>query len=154
MKHKGNGFEYAAERDADLQRAWREQISSREKIIIDDVFSSLVDMPSKRFWVSSERAGIVISKMIRMGEENWDSFLSGMRGEKKEMYRELALRVKQKMLNEKIPFTVAVSNTVNEPAPRFYLTPKSAKIIFYKMRRRLKKKRDMEKRNEDERKEH
>jgi len=139
MKHRGSKFEYTVERDADLLRAWREQISSRKIIVVDDVFKSLVDMPSKRFWVSCERASIVLTKMFSVQEEEMEELLSKMRGEKGEMYRELALRVKQKMHNEGLPFQIAVSNVVNEQAPRFYLTPKSAKIIFYKMCRRMKK---------------
>ena len=65
MKNVGAIFEYEEERNRDLMRAYKEQLASHENKDLQSVLNRVVEMPSKRFWVSEERAAIVISEMMR-----------------------------------------------------------------------------------------
>ena len=88
MKHKGSTFEYKDERDRDLLRAYREQLMLCETIDLTEVFKKVVLMPSARFWVSEERAAIVIARMFK-GDK-----LESMKPNTREMYEEIFKRVK------------------------------------------------------------
>ena len=88
MKHKGAIMEYSKERMDDLMRAYDEYISSCDYIRMPEVYKIIVNMPSRRFWVSDIRAALVISAMIR-GETD----LNTMWPLKKEMYEEIYSRV-------------------------------------------------------------
>ena len=96
-------------------------------------------MPSKRFWVSAERAAIVISNMMR-GDD-----LLNMRPTKREMFQEIYHRIK--ILQEQNPrmsiYEMALK-VVQEPAPKFYITAGSAKVIIYRIRKQWHKKRSQE----------
>lgn len=88
-------------------------------------------MPSRRFWVSDIRAALVISAMIR-GETD----LNTMWPLKKEMYEEIYSRVLT--LQEEHPeLTISelCAKVIVQPAPKFYLTPGSAKIMVCKARK-------------------
>lgn len=124
-------MEYSQERSDDLMRAYDEYISSCEYISMPDVYNKIVNMPSRRFWVSDKRAYTVVSAMIR-GEEK----LNGMWALKKEMYEEIYRRVvslRKTHINLSISELCAIA--VMQPAPKFYLTPGSAKAMVCKARR-------------------
>lgn len=129
MKHYGCTFECGDERDDDFMRAYCKQIEGRAVVVLSEVFRSLVDMPSKRFWVSEERAAIVVSDMMR------GATLERMRPQKREMFQEIHRRTVA-LLEEHtdMALSVAVAHVVRQPAPRFYLTPQSARIIFYRIK--------------------
>lgn len=140
MKHKGAVMEYSGERLNDLMRAYHEYISSCDYIRMPKVYHAIVNMPSRHFWVSDIRAALVISAMLR-GEDA----LRGMWPLKKEMYREIYSRVIA-LRNEHPELTVSelCSRVISQPAPKFYLTPGSAKMLICKekkrwMQERLKK---------------
>lgn len=139
MKHRGSSFEYAEERNEDIMRAYKQEIARCERIFLPEVFNRIVNMPSKRFWVSAERAAIVISSMMR------GDTLAYMRPTKREMFQEIYRRVK--ILQEKHPnmsiYEMAL-NVVSEPAPKFYITAGSAKVIIYRIRKQWYKKRSQE----------
>ena len=82
MKHKGAVMEYSMERMNDLMRAYDEYISSCDYIRMPEVYKVIVNMPSRRFWVSDIRAALVVSVMMR-GEND----LSGMRPLRKKCMR-------------------------------------------------------------------
>lgn len=131
MKHKGAIMEYSKERMDDLMRAYDEYISSCDYIRMPEVYKMIVNMPSRRFWVSDIRAALVISAMIR-GETD----LNTMWPLKKEMYEEIYSRVLT--LQEKHPeLTISelCAKVIAQPAPKFYLTPGSAKIMVCKARK-------------------
>ena len=65
MKHKGAIMEYSKERMDDLMRAYDEYISSCDYIRMSEVYKIIVNMPSRRFWVSDIRAALIISAMMR-----------------------------------------------------------------------------------------
>ena len=139
MKHFGSNFEHTEERNEDIMRAYMEEIGRCDQIYLPQVFDNIVNAPSKRFWVSAERAAIVISSMMR------GDTLEAMRPTKREMFREIYRRVK--ILQEKHPemsISEMVLQVVQEPAPKFYLTAGSAKVIIYRVRKQWFKKRSQE----------
>ena len=135
MKHKGALMEYAQERIDDLMRAHDEYISSCRYIRMPEVYSAIVNMPSRRFWVSDIRATLVVSAMMRS-----EMVLEGMWPLKREMYEEIHRRVIA--LREEYPHrTVSdlCAMVVQQPAPKFYLTPGSAKMMVCKARKEWRK---------------
>lgn len=96
-----------------------------------DMFGMAARMPASRFWVSEVRAAEVISCMLR-GEARDPKQCE----QKRRMYDELFRRVVEwRQLNPGHPLSDAVFQAVNSPAPEFYLTEASAKVIIYAARR-------------------
>ena len=133
-KKNGSVFEYERERNADLIRAFDEQIRmhyhKRIPINLAHVFRNVSNMPSKRFWVTEERAAIVVSNIIK-----GDS-LAGMGPMKREMFMEIYRRTL--ILQREHPgmsLYKIVTKVCAQPAPKFYLTPGSVKVIIYKIKR-------------------
>lgn len=139
MKRKGSKFEYEAERNKELLKAYCSQIEICSEIHLDEILSRVVNTPCSRFWVSDERASIVMSGIER-GTANLDSMIES----RKEMFLEIYDRVKALRINNP---TMSLSELTNEvvkqPAPRFYLTAKSARTIIHRIRKqwRITKKR-------------
>lgn len=125
-------MEYSEERINDLMRAYDEYVSSCEYIRMPDVYQHIVNMPSRRFWVSDIRAALVVSAIMR-----GDAALDKMWPQKKEMYLEIYRRVLQlSVSNPKMSVSELCSIVVTQPAPKFYLTPGSAKMMVCKARKR------------------
>ena len=102
-------------------------------IRLPKVLRETVQSPSKRFWVSEERAIIVVMQM--MAGNNLDR----MQPMRKAMYEEIYRRtMKMKMMNPEMTFTEIVSLVIEQPAPCFYLTPGSAKVIIHKAMKKRK----------------
>jgi hypothetical protein len=134
MKPHGSKFEYEKDRINDLIRAYHELIDQSSHIRLPLIYKKVVNMPSARFWVSEERAAIVIAAMFK--SESIDDVLKGMRKNKKEMFHEiykraLELRTQQPSLSV---FDIAFQ-VVRQPAPKFYLTPGSARVYIYKAKK-------------------
>lgn len=125
-------MEYSKERMDDLMRAYDEYVSSCNYIRMSEVYKVIVNMPSRRFWVSDIRAALVISAMMR-GETD----LNAMWPLKKEMYEEIYSRVLA-LWKEYPELTVSelCAKVIVQPAPKFYLTPGSAKIMVCKARKK------------------
>lgn len=148
MKHKGCLMEYASMRADDLMRAYDEYISSCKYIRMPQLYKTIVNMPASRFFVSDKRADTVISAILR-GENVLDNMLPL----KKEMYQEILRRVQ--ILQRNLPhLSVArlCAIVVAQPAPKFYLTPGTAKTMVCKARKDWikRKKRNFLKRQSDE----
>lgn len=141
MKNKGSTFEYAKERDNDIMRAYLQLILECDTIELQNIFRQVVNMPSKRFWVSAERAAIVVSRMMK-GDKLLD-----MRPTKREMFEEIYRRVMKLKESSSASICELTIEVVQEPAPKFYLTTGSAKVIIYKAKKRWFKdrKRQMQK---------
>ena len=130
----GSNFEYERDRNNDLMRAYREQLDimyhAEEPICLPTLYRRVAEMPSKRFWVSEKRAAIVVSKMQR-GDN-----LKTMRQMSREMFGEIYRRFVQ--LKKKCPHLKdddIITIVCNQPAPKFYLTPQSVKVIICKIKR-------------------
>lgn len=135
MKKKcGSTFEYEAERNADLVRAYREQIArlyeEKDSTNLDEVFTRTASAPARRFYVTPERAAIVVQQ-IHKGLS-----IASMRPPRREMFMEIYSRVRA-LRQEKPQWSLArlCTAVVQQPAPSFYLTPKSVKVIIYKIKR-------------------
>ena len=129
MKTLGAKFEYTTERNADLMRVYHEAICLAKQIYMPDVFRTIVNQPSARFWVSEERASVVISSMFRGGG------IGHMTPQKQEMYREIFRRVLDlKRLHPRKRLSQLVCRVVVQPAPKFYLTPGSAQVIVSRVK--------------------
>ena len=134
MKKKGAVMEYSKERSDDLMRAYRDYLSSRKHIVMPEVYKTICNMPSRRFWVSDTRASLVVSAIIRDGKK----VLDGMWALRKEMYEEIYNRVMElKKLYPNKSITELCCKVVEQPAPKFYLTPGSTKLLVCKIRRKL-----------------
>lgn len=131
MKYHGCILGFTDERNEELMRAFREAINKRTFIDITEISEEVVNMPCSRFWVSEERAMVVVSAMMK-GKH----VLNAMRPTKQEMFKEIYSRVQalQKQLPELSMFEL-VLKAVNSPAPKFYMTPRSAMETIYKIKK-------------------
>ena len=131
MKHHGAMMEYADERIQDLMRAYDEYLSSCPYIRMPEVYDAIVNMQSRRFWVSDTRASKVIYAMMR------GVSLNSMRPLKREMFEEILRRVLELRQNRpELSLSACCGIVVAQPAPKFYLTPGSAKIMVCKARKK------------------
>ena len=129
MKKKGTISQLQHERDDDLMRAFQQELAGRPHILLPEVLNAVVSSPSKRFWVTSERAAIVIYNMMK-GDE-----LEHMRPLKRKMFREIYRRVMKLKANyPQLSIPILTEQVVAEPAPEFYITPGSAKVITSRIR--------------------
>lgn len=125
-------MEYSQERSDDLMRAYDEYMASCEYIRLPELYNTIVNMPSKRFWVSDIRAAVVVSAIIRGAAD-----LNGMLPLKKEMYLEIHRRVVElgKVYPNKSVYELCAI-VVAQPAPKFYITPGSARMMVCKARKK------------------
>jgi hypothetical protein len=138
MKHIGNKMEYAEERSRDLMRAYQEYIGKCKHIVVPNVCKAIVEMPSRRFWVSEIRATAVVSSIMKGDTKK----LKTMRPLKREMYEEIYRRVM--LLKKELP-DVSLSElclmVIEQPAPKFYLTAGSAMMYICKTKRKWREQR-------------
>lgn len=131
MKHPGSVMEYAFERMLDLMRAYDEYIGSCNFVEVDDVYRNIVNMPSKRFWVSGVRASIVVSALLR-GED----VMNKMHPSKREMYTEIYRRVLVLRVDRPQNSVLELCEVViDSPAPKFYMSPARARVLVSKVRK-------------------
>lgn len=134
MKKQGNKSDFLQDRDRDLHRNFMEILRSAVGIPLSEMFGMAARRPASRFWVSEERAAIVIGAMMR-GES-----LSRMNAKRRDMYMEIYRRVSAKMSSDpELCMTHAVAETLYEPAPEFYLTDESARSIIYRSRQKRRR---------------
>lgn len=130
MKPQGSYSEFKKQRNDDLMRAYHELIKSAQYILMPEIYRKVVDMPTRRFWISEGRAAIVISAMMK------GDTLENMGPLKREMYNEIYSRViKLREKKPDLPIIQLVEMVVEQPAPKFYLTPGSAKVLICKIRK-------------------
>lgn len=130
MKKKGTISQLKHERDNDLMRAFQQELAGRPHILLPEVLKAVVASPSKRFWVTSERAAIVIYNMMK-GDK-----LENMRPLKRKMFREIYRRVmKLKRNYPQLSISILTEQAVSQPAPEFYITWQSAKVILSRIRK-------------------
>lgn len=130
-KFTGCVLEYSDERIAALMREYERYIASCRYVRMSDAFNHIVNQPCPRFWVSNFRATVVIARMIK-GQGK----LKNMHPAKREMYQEIFRRASamRQKYPEKSLYQI-VSEVVQQPAPKFYLSASSAKIMFYKAKK-------------------
>lgn len=130
-KITGSTLEYSDERIDALMSEYERYIASCKYIRMAEVFEYIVNQPCRRFWVSEIRAAVVIADMLKGNP------LNNMHSAKKEMFREIYNRVMTlRNKNPGMSIYQMVSTVIQQPAPKFYLSPSSAKIMFYKARKK------------------
>lgn len=130
MKYKGCILEFTDKRNRELMKTFREVVSKHEFIDITQISEEIVNTACSRFWVSEERATAVIRELIK-GKD----ILKAMRPTKQEMFLEIYTRIK-KLMHEKpgTPLNILITKVVNSPAPKFYMKPRCAMEIIYKIK--------------------
>lgn len=131
MRQKGNSNLHNEERNLELMRAYQEILnSSTGPIDPDELFIRLVEMPCRRFWIGETCATDVIRKM-RVG---WVP--SRMTRTRLEMYAEILSRTEAYLERHPgVHLQAAVRQVIAQPAPKFYLTPGTARVIVSKCRK-------------------
>jgi hypothetical protein len=129
MKYFGSILEFTRERNEDLMRVYREKLSEASIIVMPVIFELVAQSPSSRFWVSEERAAIVISAMAA-GRP-----MPRMRKNKREMFEEIFRRfvVMHEQQPDKSVYEL-VALIVNQPAPKFYLTARTVGEFIYRIK--------------------
>lgn len=137
MKKFGSICDYKDERLADLRKAVHHIIQNEEWNDSMEIYRKAVDRPARRFYVSSERAAIVVSLMMK-GHHIGDRQLTSRR----EMYEEIYRRVVElkKIYPEKSLMQLCI-HVVNSPAPKFYLTPQTARELMFRYKREKQRER-------------
>ena len=129
MKYFGSILEFTWARNIDLMRAYLEKLAEASIIVMPVIFELVAESPASRFWVSEERAAIVISTMAA-GKP-----MPRMRRNKREMFEEIYRRfiiMKQEFPDKSV--YELVTNIVNQPAPKFYLTPRTVGEFIYRIK--------------------
>jgi len=132
MKHTGCRFEYEEERGKELLRTFKTLIGQSSEIDLGNIYKQLVLQPSSRFWVSGERAAIVISDIVR-GKDT----LRSMKRKKREMYEEIFRRFEalRKRMPEKTIQELAFI-IVYQGAPQFFMEPETARMYVQNAKRK------------------
>lgn len=132
MKHHGSTCDFNEQRDRCLLLAFRKVILKSDCIQLDCIAHTVVNMPAPRFWVSDKRAAIVVSSMLKGHNPT-----ARMNGTKRDMYIEICRRTAALMQRSpQLSLAAAVGEVVCSPAPRFYLTPGTARILYYRAKSR------------------
>ena len=138
MKHRGDVPDYSEERVEDLMKTYTHILETYEgKINPLQLFERLANSPAQRFWVSPERAAIILARMEK-GDD-----LSRMGNTRREMFQEIYRRAQE--LRVKYPnmsIRQLAVNVIMQPAPKFYLTPASARVIVCKVRKKWYRKKN------------
>lgn len=138
MRKKGSVCQTADQRNRDLLRAYKElagkQLHLYGRINRASLLEQVVNSPAARFWVSSERACVIIYKLER-GES-----IGYMKRNKVRFYTELyqtflALRRRHPGMCTKHLVEMAVV----QPAPCFPVTARVARNLIEKTRRRCQR---------------
>ena len=134
MKPFGSILEFTSERNADIMRAFRHQLrlaaAAPGPISMFAICDALVGMPAARFWVSDERAAAVVSAMVA-GRD----LPANMRPTKVAMFSEICRRVVAlRPQRPGLSLSAVVSEVIHSPAPCFYMLPRSAMDIIYKIK--------------------
>lgn len=129
MKYFGSILDFTRERNADLIRVYRQKLAEAKIIVMPVIFELVAESPASRFWVSEERAAIVVSAMVA-GKP-----MPRMRSNKREMFEEIYRRylVMQEEYPDKSVYEL-VTKIVNQPAPKFYLTPRTVGEFIYRIK--------------------
>lgn len=124
-------MEYADERLHDLMTAYDQYIATCRHIRMPEVYHTIVNSPAARFYVSDVRAAVVVSAMLQ-GRKHLR-----MRALKREMYEEICRRVvAAREAHPGWTLRQLCAFVVKQPAPKFYITPGSAKVMVCKARQK------------------
>lgn len=133
MRHYGNTNEYNFERDSELLRYYREALCAEWRVTEPHAIRQAVSHPCSRFWVSEERAYAVVCMMLR------GRACPTKRPMRRRMFKEIYRRtLAYRKEHPDVTLKMAVTRVVESPAPCFYLTPRSARIILCHHKKKIK----------------
>ncbi len=122
-------MDFSKQRNNDLMRVYRQCLAEARVVVMPEIFQRVADSPSRRFWVSEERAAIVVAR-IHAGK-SWPH----MRPAKREMFEEIYRRfLIERMAHPKKSVYELVTGVVNQPAPKFYLTARTVGEFIYRIK--------------------
>ena len=129
MKYYGSILDFTQERNQELMRVYQDKLSKAGYIVMPEIFEQVANSSCSRFWVSEERAAIVISSLLA------GKILPNMRKNKREMFDEIFRRflIAREQYPEKSIYALAIM-VVNQPAPKFYMTPRTAGELIYRIK--------------------
>lgn len=129
MKYYGSILDFTQERNQELMRVYQEELSKAGYIVMPKIFEQVANSPCSRFWVSEERAAIVISTLLA------GKVVPNMRKNKREMFDEIFRRflIVREQYPEKSIYALAIM-VVNQPAPKFYMTPRTVGELIYRIK--------------------
>ena len=130
-KYYGSILDFTKQRNTDLLNNLRRVLHSMKYISMPEAFRLVADSPAQRSYVSEERATIVISSLIS-GRN-----IPKMRKNRHEMFHEILRRYI--ILRLKFPhksMLELISEIVNQPAPKFYLTPRTVGEFIYRIKKK------------------
>lgn len=110
-------------------------ITSKDPANIQEIYERVAQSPASRFYVSEEEA---MRNVRRLVAHKGACMLSPLR---QALYTEIAFRALCRHEQTGHPLNRCVAEVVNEPAPRFYLTPMTIKYKICQYRRELREKR-------------
>lgn len=132
MKHIGSTSYYKQQREHELMTTFRQLLHECRHVNMEKLFKQVVLKPCSRFWVSEERATIVVCRMMR-GLPVIATHC------KREMYDEIFTRCNAlKSQSPALSMSQIVCRVVSAPAPKFYLSASQAKAIINSIRRKSK----------------
>lgn len=128
MKHNGCVVECLEKRAEELEQTYYDLLADSEYISKSQIYSLVAESTCSRFWVSSERAAVVIARMS-------DGYpMPSMRRKKKEMYDEIYQRyvvLRGQHPHKTIPELIEM--IIHQPAPSFYMEPRSIAQVLKRM---------------------
>lgn len=134
IKHKGSISEFKGERERELLAAYKVQLSKRHHKRLDYSFwEAVAKTPASRFWVSADRAIVIIKKLLK--GEDVPTKIENNRMMFEDLFQ-VVLKEKKKKPDDKL--ALLVERAIRTPAPQMYITPNSAKIIISRIRRRIR----------------
>lgn len=115
-------------------RVYRRCLAEAPHIVLADVFRRVSLSPASRFWVSEERASTVVLAMLA------GRILPPMRQNRREMFQEIFSRfIRLRRDRPDLSFPEAISIVVCQPAPKFYLTPRTVEEFIRRIKARKRK---------------
>jgi hypothetical protein len=131
MRHKGSDSEFKEIRDNEILALYRKYLNESPNIVVSRMLNQIVNSPSSRFWITEQRAAIVLGQMMK-GEEFPDAY-----PQKRAMYKELYRRAQQiwKEHPNMSVYSVA-AKVVEQPAPSFYMSTTLCGLIISRAKKR------------------
>ncbi len=120
-------MEFTHERNMALLNVLHQHLTpgtNHGELTVSEIFRRVVSSPCSRFWVSEERASVVIGAMLHKGPEK--ALESIKNPQRRAMFKEIYRRVR-KLQQHQPGLTIyeLVSDVVHTPAPCFYLSAES-----------------------------
>jgi len=137
MRKKGNVFAFSEQRDKDLLDAYHrqleKQLSMYGRIIITGLIQKVINSNASRYWVSSERACVVINKLEKGESINY------MKANKirfyKALYKEFCTF---RETHPEMPKKHIVEIVITHPAPCFGMSQRVAGNIIRRMKKKCR----------------